>query len=135
RRGNPGSTRPSVGDKTHDFVLALPAAPRALAHVSPDVSDPFVYVAVGTSGVAVVELLGPPSAFSPAAKLDGTFALPSGHSAVALQVAGDVLYVGTAQGTVDVMSLADPRRPSSVGTPVTIGSPVSALAIEGFVLY
>ena len=139
RRGNPASTRPSVGDRTHDFVLALPEAPHALAHPSPDVSDPFVYAAVGASGVSVIELLGVPSATSSAAQLDGTFALASGNTATEVALAGDLLYIGTAQGTIEVMSLADPRHPTPVGTPVAIGVPigtiVNAIAIEGFVLY
>jgi hypothetical protein len=135
RRGNPSSARPSVGDKTHDFVLPLPAAPHALAHVSPDDSDPFVYVAVGASGVSVVELLAAPTTASPAAQLDGTFALASGNTATEVKLAGDLLYVGTAQGTVEVMSVANPRQPTSVGAVASIGSPINAIAIEGFVLY
>ena len=134
-RGHPSSTRPSVGDKTRDFVLPLPAVPHALAHLSPDVSDPFVYAAVGANGISVIELVAAPTTSAPAAKLDATVQLASHDIATSLALAGDLLYVGTAQGTVEVMSLADPRAPVPVGTPVTIGSPVNALALEGFVLY
>jgi hypothetical protein len=138
-RGNPtlAPARPSVGDPTHELVLSLPAVPLALAHVSPDVSDPFVYAALGTSGVAVIQLLGAPSAATPAAQLVGTFPLASGNAANEIALAGDMLYVGTTAGTVEAMSLANPISPTSVGTPVTInsGTPIKSIAIEGFVLY
>ena len=135
RRGNPTSVRPSVGDASQAFVLALPAAPRALAHLSPDVSDPFVYAAVGTAGVSVIELLAAPTAATPAATLDRTVALATNHTATDIELAGDLLYVGTAEGFIEVMNLDDPRHPVPVGTPVQVGGAIRALAIEGFVLY
>jgi hypothetical protein len=134
-RGNPASTRPSIGDKTREFVLAVPGIPRSLAHLGPDVSDPFVYAAVGAAGISVVELVGAPTPTVFAARLDRTVPLASHHTATALALAGDLLYVGTSEGTLEIVNLADPRQPVSVGTPVTIGSPVNALALEGFVLY
>lgn len=136
KRGFPASARPSVSDPAKTFVLDLPAgaAPRALAHLAPDVSDPFVYVAVGTAGVSVVRLLGAPSAAGPAAQLVRTVALPAGRSASDVALAGDLLYVGTTQGTVDVMSLSTPDAPVAVGS-VTIGQSINDLAVSGFVLY
>jgi hypothetical protein len=132
-RGHPTSARPSVGAAASSFVLALPAAPTALAHLAPDVSDPFVYVAVGAQGVSVVRLLGAPGA-SPAAQLVRTVALPSGRTASDVALAGDVLYVGTQQGTVEAMSISDPEQPAPTGS-VAIGHPVTDLAVSGFVLY
>src|SRR6185436_12745908 len=68
RRGHPASARASVGAAASSFVLGLPAPPTALAHLAPDVSDPFVYVAVGAQGVSVVRLLDAPGV-APAAQL------------------------------------------------------------------
>ncbi|HSR96426.1 MAG TPA: hypothetical protein VLM79_05105, partial [Kofleriaceae bacterium] len=133
RRGHPTSARVSVGIPASSFVLALPAAPTALAHLAPDVSDPFVYVAVGAQGVSVVRLLDAPGA-SPAAQLVRTVALPSGRTASDVALAGDLLYVGTQQGTVESLSISDPEQPTPVGS-ATIGHPVVDLAVGGFVLY
>jgi hypothetical protein len=132
RRGHPASVRPSVGAVASAFVLGLPAAPTALAHLAPDVSDPFVYVAVGAQGVSVVRLLDAPGA-SPAAQLVRTVPLP-GRTASDVALAGDVLYVGTQQGTVEAMSISDPELPTPAGS-ATIGHPVTDLAVSGFVLY
>jgi hypothetical protein len=132
-RGHPTSARASVGDAASSFVLDLPAVPTALAHLAPDVSDPFVYVAVGPLGISVVRLVDAPSAGS-AATLVRTVALPPGKSASDVALAGDLLYVGTAQGTVEVMSLSDPTKPVEVSS-VAIGQPVNDLAVSGFMLY
>jgi hypothetical protein len=134
RRGHPTSARASVGAAATTFVLDLPAAPTALAHLAPDVSDPFVYVSVGGQGISVVQLLDAPSATAPAAKILGPFALPAGKSASDVALAGDLLYIGTAQGTVEVMSLSDPTKPVEISS-TTIGQPVNDLAVSGFVLY
>jgi len=109
------------------------AAPTALAHLSPDVSDPYVYVAVGAAGVSVVRLVDAPGA-APAAQLVRTVALPLGRTASDVVLAGDVLYVGTQDGTVEAMSISDPELPITVGS-ATIGHPVNDLAVSGFVLY
>ncbi|HEU4734474.1 MAG TPA: hypothetical protein VFT22_41575 [Kofleriaceae bacterium] len=132
QRGLPGKVQPSVGAAATSFVLDLPAAPTALAHLAPDVSDPFVYVAVGAQGVSVVRLVDAPSAAAPAATLVRTVGL--GKTATDVALAGDLLYVGTAEGTVEVMSISDPETPVVVGS-VTIGQPVNDLAVSGFVLY
>jgi hypothetical protein len=134
-RGHPTSVRPFVSlSPNTTFVLDLPAVPRALAHLAPDVSDPFVYVAVGAAGVSVVQLLDAPSASGSAATKFGPFALPAGKSASDVALAGDLLYVGTVEGTIEVMSLADPKAPVAVGS-LTIGSPINDLAVSGFMLY
>lgn len=134
-RGHPSSARTSVGNTARNFRLALPGAnARALAHLSPDVSDPFVYVANGTAGLVTVELRGAPSASVPAAVLRGRVALPAGRDATEVALAGDAIYVGTQQGTIEVFSLAVPTAPAHAAT-VTVGSPVVGLAVGGFVLY
>ena len=134
QRGDPASVRPSVSAVASELTITLPAAARALAHLGPDVSDPFVYVAVGTAGVSVVRIDGAPTATATAAQLVRTVSLPSGHTANELQLAGDVLYVGTVEGTIDVLDLTDPANPVA-GTSVAVGGQVNGLALEGFVLY
>ncbi|HEX2688427.1 MAG TPA: hypothetical protein VHN14_17475 [Kofleriaceae bacterium] len=135
RRGHPASAQPSVSAAGSSLVLTLPAAPTALAHLSPDVSDPFVYVAVGAAGVSVVRLprIDTPGPF-PSAQLIRTVGLPGGKIASDVTLAGDLLYVGTQDGTVEVMSIRDPELPASVGS-ANIGHPVTDLAVSGFVLY
>ncbi|MGE0551205.1 MAG: hypothetical protein AB7O24_17290 [Kofleriaceae bacterium] len=132
-RGHPTSARASVGTAARTFVLNLPAAPRGLAHLGPDVSDPFVYAAVGAQGVSVIRLDDAPGA-APAAALVRTVALPAGRSASDVVLAGDMLYVGTQQGTVEALSLSDPTTPIAVGS-ATIGNQVIDLAVAGFILY
>lgn len=132
-RGNPGSVRASVASGGATEIVTLPGAPRALAHVGPDVSDPFVYVAVGTAGVSVVQISNAPNAGSTNTSILRTVALPSGHTANALALAGDVLYVGTLEGTVDTFDLSDPTQPVSKSS-VVIGGQVNSLASRGFLL-
>lgn len=133
-RGHPTlATRPSVNDSTKSTIVLLPNGPQALAHLSPDVSDPFVYAAVGTSGVSVVEIRQPPGVAN-AAVLRTTVALPGGKSATEVALAGDFLYVGTAQGTIETFTLADPALPVFKSS-TTIGSPVNDIAIAGFMMY
>ncbi|HET7504884.1 MAG TPA: hypothetical protein VFK02_27865, partial [Kofleriaceae bacterium] len=134
QRGLPGLVQPSVGAAASSFVLDLPAVPSALAHLAPDVSDPFVYVAVGNQGVSVVQIDDAPKTTAPAARLLRTVALPAGKVATDVALAGDLLYVGTMQGTVEVMSISDPTQPTAVGS-VTIGPAINDLAVSGFVLY
>ena len=134
-RGTPTAARPAVGDPNTSFVLALPAAPTALAHLAPDVSDPFVYLAVGAQGVSVVRLLDAPG-MAPAAQLIRTVALPAGRAATDVALAGDLLYVGTQQGTVEALAISDPTAPVAVGSlAVDPGHPIVDLAVSGFVLY
>lgn len=131
------AARQAVGTGTGSFVLTpLPQPPTALAHLSPDVSDPFVYVSVGTAGVSVVRLLDAPGVGVQAARLVRTVALPGGRAATDVALAGDLLYVGTSQGTVDVFNLDDPETPVFVSsTPVDAGHAINDLAVSGFVLY
>lgn len=133
-RGHPSATRPSVGAQAQSFILNLPAVPRGLAHLSPDTSDPFVYVAVGASGISVVRIADAPRVGFATATLVRTVSLQGGRTAQDAILAGDLLYVGTQQGTIDVLSLSNPELPMVVGS-VMVGSAVNRLALAGFVLY
>jgi hypothetical protein len=134
KRGHPTKAggRLAVGTLARTFTLALPAAPTALAHLSPDVSDPFVYVAVGAAGVSIVEIRQPPGVAG-AAILRTTVAIP-GKTASDVALAGDILYVGTTQGTIETFSLTDPAFPVFRNT-ISVGSPVNDIAIAGFLMY
>ncbi len=130
-------TRPSIGSgAAHELILTLPDVPRSLAHLGPDISDPFVYAAVGTHGVSVIQITNAPSlgtgAF--AASVVTTVPLAANRTANAVVLAGDVLYVGTQEGTIDVMDLSNPISPVNAGS-ISVGGIVNGLALEGFMLY
>jgi hypothetical protein len=134
RRGHPTeASRPPAADAARVFVLELPGIALALARLSPDVSDPFVYVAGGAAGLNVVELLGAPTAAAPAARLVTTVSLPAGREALEVVLAGDVAYVGTG-GSIEVFDLSDPRAPDHVAS-ADVPSEVRGLAVGGFTLY
>lgn len=132
-RGHPTSARQSISTAARTFILSgLPAAPVALAHLSPDVSDPFVYAAVGNAGVSVIEIKQP-TGVAGVAQLVTTVATP-GKTATDVALAGDVLYVGTQQGTIETFSLANPRLPVFKAS-LTVGSPINDIAISGFLMF
>jgi hypothetical protein len=133
QRGHPtDAVRQSINLATKTTTVTLPAAPTSLAHLSSDVSDPFVYAAVGNSGISVVEIRQPPGSAG-AAVLRTTVPL-GGKTTTEVALAGDILYVGTQQGTIETFTLADPAAPQFKGT-TTIGSPVNDIAISGFMMY
>lgn len=133
KRGHPtDAIRQSINLATKTTTVTLPAAPTSLAHLSSDVSDPFVYAAVGNAGVSVVEIRQPPGSAG-AAVLRTTVPI-GGKTATEVALAGDVLYVGTQQGTIETFTLADPAVPLFKGT-TNIGSPVNDIAIAGFMMY
>jgi hypothetical protein len=131
-RGHPTSARPSSGNAGKVFVLDLGAPGEALAALSPDVSDPFVYVAAGTN-LVTVKLAGKPAAAAPAAAIADTTA--AGRSLSALALAGDLLYAGSPDGNVVVFDLADPQSPIVIGAPIAVGGPVRAMTVVGFELF
>ena len=133
-RGNPSSARPSIGDATKEFTMAMPGLAHAVAHFAPDVSDPYVYVATDTAGVTVVKLLDAPNSGATAASLLVTVPLPNNETAFSEVLDGDKLYVGTVEGTIEVFDLTNPELPVSSGTVMRNGQ-VRAMAIGGFVLY
>ncbi|RMH36760.1 MAG: hypothetical protein D6689_21900 [Deltaproteobacteria bacterium] len=134
RRGHPSAVRPSVGDAASVFVLDLPGGPAlGVAALSPDVSDPFVYVAHGAAGVSVVRIDGAPDPVVPAAALVAT--APVGGAVVqAVFVAGDIVYAGTDTGDVVAIDVRDPAAPQVRGS-VAVGAPVRAFDAAGFALY
>jgi hypothetical protein len=133
-RGVPGTVPPSAGDAAaRFFVLDLPARAEALATISPDLSDPFVYVANGTAGLSTVTLRAAPAAGVTAAELSDTRAI-AGGTATAVALAGDVVYVGTAEGDVVVFDASSPDAPVE-GTRVAVGGAVKAMSATGFFLY
>jgi hypothetical protein len=135
-RGHPTAVRPSTGNTAQVFVLDMPDVANALAHLSPDVSDPFVYVANGVAGLTVVQINDAPTVGVDAAEILATTAIPSGASAIEVVLAGDVAYVGTDAGTVEVFNLDDPALPVHV-TSFTIDAAVTVngLAVGAFTLY
>ena len=134
QRGVPGA-RSATSDVTKEFVLSLSGQPNAVAHLAPDVSDPFVYVAVGTAGVDVVRIDDAPSATGAAATLVTNVPL-NGRNATEVELAGDVLYVGTDDGTVEVLDLSNPSAPVfQQSASVDVGATVHGLAASGFILY
>jgi LVIVD repeat len=135
-RGHPAAARQSVSSTAKTLILTLPAPPRGLAHLSPDTSDPYVYVAVGASGVSVVRIADAPRMNATTATVVRTVLLQGNRTAQDVILAGDLLYVGTQQGTIDVLSLSDPENPTVLGS-VALGAAaaVNRLALAGFVLY
>jgi hypothetical protein len=135
-RGHPTAGRVSVGIADTTFVLNLTDVANALAHISPDVSDPFVYVANGVAGLTVVRINDAPTAGVDAAEILATTAIPSGASAIEVVLAGDIAYVGTDAGTVEVFNLDDPALPVHVTSfSVDPGVVVNGLAVGAFTLY
>jgi hypothetical protein len=135
-RGHPTATRPSVGNADKVFVLNLPGVANALAHISPDVSDPFVYVAAGAAGITAVQINNAPATGVTAAEILNTVAIPGGANAIEIVLAGDVAYVGTDAGTIETFNLADPALPVHVASfLIDAGVTVNGLAVGGFALY
>ena len=99
---------------SHIGFVGMPDVANAIAHISPDVSDPYVYIANGAAGLSVVELLNAPVQGETAAELLDTVAIPGNLTATEVTLAGDIAYVGTAEGTVEVFDLANPEVPSHV---------------------
>lgn len=135
-RGHPTAARPSVGDATKVFVLNLPDVANALAHLSPDVSDPFVYVANDAAGLTVVQIKDAPNTGVTAAEILATVAIPGGAAATEVVLAGDVAYVGTDAGTIEVFDLADPALPvHEVSFLIDAGGSVNGLEVGAFTLF
>ena len=134
RRGVTGEVRPNVGDANKVFQLNVGATPVALAHLSPDVSDPFVYAAVGNQGIAVIKIENAPSAAQAAASHVGANVPLNGKTTTSIAISGDIAYLGTAEGFVEVVSLADPNKPVAKGE-FNVGSQINQVFVSGFLLY
>ena len=108
-----GSARPVAGN-AGAFVLALGEPALAVDHISPEVSDPFVYVANAAAGLTVIEIVDNPDQNNNAVVLGSTSA--GGRVATTVRLRGDVAWVGTADGFIEVFDLSDPRNPSGSAT-------------------
>jgi len=134
-RGHPDlAARPSVGDAGNVVVVDLPGPALGLDHLSPDISEPYVYVAVGEAGLAVVELDGNPADLSFTAELADTTALPGDAVALEVQLVGDIAYVAAEGGLLAVFDVSNPTAPSLV-TSVNLPCTGQTLADGGFILY
>jgi hypothetical protein len=137
-RGHPTAvTRPAVGNQARVTNITIPGAATVtgVTHIGSDVSDPHVYIATNT-GVTTLKITA-----APAVGLNGQnfvvdqLALP-GKSPTALAIGGDRLYVGTANGTIEVISLDDPADPVLLRSIALPGAPVvNGMNLSGFVLY
>ena len=113
----------------------------ALTHLASDVSDPYVYAAIGSDGIAVIRINNAPSNIGvPATVLHGStaqnrIALPGGQSATDVALAGDLLYVGTAQGVLHVFDINDPENPKLLSSLAVSAGPINDMVVNGFILY
>ncbi len=124
-RGHPAlATRPSVGDDDRVFVLPLPDVALGLATLSPDLADPYVYIANGAAGLTVVKIRGiliqvnpgqalslVPDGMADAAEVVNTVALNGNKVATEVKLVGDLAYVGTDDGNVQVFDMRDAANP------------------------
>jgi hypothetical protein len=120
-------------DANHVFVLDLPARAEAMATISSDLSDPFVYIANGGAGLTTVTLVDKPSAAHDAAT-SSSQSVNGGETATAIALAGDAIYVGTAQGSVVVFDASLPDAPVQLNA-INVGGAVKAMSATGFFLY
>ncbi len=131
-RGHPTAVRPSSTNTANVEVVTLPGRALDIAHLSPDVSDPFVYIAGGSAGVTTVRINTAPTGAADATVLSSTSA--AGNTATAVRLAGDRLYAGTLEGTIEVFDLTDPAQPVHLNS-VNVGSPVNAIDLGAFTIY
>ncbi len=137
-RGNPAAaSRPGSGNSQKVFVLNLPAPPTSLTHIASDVSDPYVYAAVGNAGVSVIRIDSVPAlGVGPfLAQVVRTVPLTAGRTATDVTLAGDLLYVGTSDGAIEVFNINNPEQPVSAGVTTLALTRINDMVINGFVLY
>jgi hypothetical protein len=129
------ASRPGTDNTNKVATVIVPEAPLSLAHIASDVSDPFVYVAHGNTGISVIRIADavPLSGLITAVR-ENTTGLPGGDTATDVALAGDFLYVGTAQGRIHAFNINNPTQPVPLGN-VQVGSPVRDMVVAGFVLY
>lgn len=136
-RGHPSLSRRSDPANNNDpnvDVVALAGVPLSLAHIASDVSDPFVYAAIGNDGVQVVKITGPTSLADQPSGVAGQPFSVGGETAIEVALAGDLLYVGTLQGNIHVFNINDPQNLQEIGS-VSVGAAVVDISVSGFVLY
>ncbi|HEU0031821.1 MAG TPA: hypothetical protein VFQ53_14385 [Kofleriaceae bacterium] len=132
-RGNPGSARQGLANQNVHEIVNLSGVPRALAHIASDVSDPYVYAAIGTAGVSVIRIDDAPRVGITDAQ-EIRVANVGGRTATDVALAGDFLFVGTAEGVIVVFDINDPENPVEIGT-ANVGSAVNDMIVNGFLLY
>jgi len=97
------------------------------------VSDPFVYAAVGNQGIAAIKIVDAPNGAQAAAQLL-TKVATNGKTTTSIALAGDQAYLGTTEGFIEAVSLADPTKPVVKGE-FNVGSQVNQVFVSGFILY
>lgn len=145
---NGGVVLIDVSGRGRKVVLPLPNVltinlvnnANAITHLSPEVSDPFVYVANGAAGVTPIKLDSTGIALAANVNFNDTVALtpvptPAGATVTEVELAGDILYAGTQQGTLEVYDLANPAAPVHVRTVQLDAGQVNGLAVAGYFLY
>ena len=136
RHLNITAVTPPVAGNAGAFVLNLNEPALDLDHISPEVSDPFVYIANAADGLTVVEITGNPNENNNAQLISSTSA--GGRTATAVRVRGDRAYVGTEDGFLEIFDLADPRNPERIGNGLDLGingARVNELDFGGFHMY
>jgi len=136
-RAHPSAARPVLGNNANlvQNNINLGQSVRALARLPNDVSDPFIYAAVGTVGVCVIEM-------QDATLLGGPFSAISRGctnvqgSASEVEINGDLLFVGTVEGTIQVfeISTTNAAQLTSLGS-VNVGAQVNEIQIAGFSMF
>jgi hypothetical protein len=137
-RGHPTAvTRPAVGNQSRVTNINIPGANAVtgLAHMGSDVSDPFVYVATDT-GVVTLKIGAPPNIGVNGQNFVVDQLTLTGKSPTAIAIGGDRLYVGTANGTIEVISVDTPNDPVLLRSIALPGAPVvNGMNLSGFTLY
>jgi len=130
------AARPAAGTDNATLV-AVTGVPRSLAHMASDVSDPFVYAAVGAQGISVTQIFNAASLGGAVTAMQvGVTPLNGNQTANEVALAGDFLYVGTTEGNVQVYEIdkTNPKNLTFKGSG-NVGAQVNDIAIAGFVLY
>jgi hypothetical protein len=136
-RGHPLlAQRPLINDANNVAVVNLAQPPLALAHLGSDVSDPFVYAAVGNAGLQAVKIDNARALTGPINTTTGTPVSVGGQTATDVVLGGDFVFVGTAQGAIQVFDARqNPLQPVPVGQPFQVGARINDMVLNGFVLY
>lgn len=145
-RGHPSAARSTLGAPNANTcvsnsaattcTLSLPQPGRAMARLPNDVSDPFVYVAAGTAGVCVIEMVD-------ATLLAGQFSAATrgctnvGGTANEIYVDGDLLWVGTTEGDIKAfdISTTNGAQVTSRGSVSLGGGAVNEIQVAGFSMF
>jgi hypothetical protein len=130
-----GNVNPNAG-VAGAFVLQLAQPALGLDHISPEVSDPFVYVANATAGLTTIEITGDPDELNNASVVSSVAI--GGREATCVRVRGDIAYVGTADGFIEIFDLSDPRNPQRVGNGIDLvieGARVNEIDFGGLHMY